>query len=156
MKWCNVTLSQLSGGSSISSSRSLMGVLNRADFLNGAFGVCTPVTPCDTKQHKNRVKTAVSRFLDRTVQAVRLVSEPETSRLKSLRTLCTQQRGNRGGKSFEYRVYNHPPLDHSPLTLYGAISDCMFFLKKTLSADILYCSASERNVHWYRSYAFGP
>lgn len=47
--------SQLSGGTSISSSRSLMGVLNRADFLKGAFWVFTAVTPCDTEAYKNYV-----------------------------------------------------------------------------------------------------
>lgn len=49
-------LSQLSGGNSVSSSRSLMGLLNWADFLKGAFGVCMAVKPCDTEQHENNVK----------------------------------------------------------------------------------------------------
>lgn len=39
-----------------------MGVLNRADFLKGAFRVCTAVAPCDTKQHKNYVKFGFKSF----------------------------------------------------------------------------------------------
>lgn len=66
-------LPQLSDGSWSSSSRSLMGVLNRADFLKGAVGVCTAVTPCYTKQRMNNVKPRLIIFLDLTVQDVCLV-----------------------------------------------------------------------------------
>jgi len=47
---------QLSGGSSISSRRSPIGVLNRADFLKGAFKVRAAVTPCHTEQSMSSVK----------------------------------------------------------------------------------------------------
>lgn len=60
MRWCNDT--QLSGGGSISSSRSLMGVLNRADFLNGVFTVCIGVTPYDTKHLKSDFAN-ISQFI---------------------------------------------------------------------------------------------
>lgn len=54
-------VTQLSGGSSSSSRRSLIGVLNSADFLKGAFGFRIDVTPYRPKKRKNQTNIKVKK-----------------------------------------------------------------------------------------------